>query len=191
MAAVLLAFGAVGHSTNQFSFDLGGVRLYFLLPVDPRRVVLTKNVLCMTIVVVEVLLIVATATVFRLPLPWLPAILAMVGLLTALPVQLVIGNRSSVINAVPATWRMGMRPPRMDTRAAVAPMLGLAGVAVAVIAPPSPRISPLRSREKGRHVSGDTTRIASQDFRKPKENGASLPPAIAASTIPVRTIQTA
>ena len=135
MAAVLVAFGAVGHSTNQFSFDLGGVRLYFLLPVDPRRVVLTKNVLCMTIVVVEVLLIVATATVFRLPLPWLPAILAMVGLLTALPVQLVIGNRSSVINAVPATWRMGMRPPRMDTRAAVAPMLGLAGVAVAVIAP--------------------------------------------------------
>ena len=56
------------------------------------------------------------------------------------------------------------------------------------IAAPSPRIMPRRSLENGRQVSGDTTRIASQAFRMPMLNGASLPPVIARSVSPVATI---
>src|SRR5215472_1205884 len=59
------------------------------------------------------------------------------------------------------------------------------------IAPPSPKIIPVRSFENGRHVSGDTTRIASQAFRHPKLNGASLPPASARSVSPLRTMRNA
>ena len=50
---------------------------------------------------------------------------------------------------------------------------------------------PLRSFEKGRQVSGETTRMASQAFRIPKLNGASLPPVRARSVMPERTIQNA
>ena len=50
---------------------------------------------------------------------------------------------------------------------------------------------PLRSFENGRQVSGETTRIASHAFRMPKLNGASLPPVIARSAAPERTIQNA
>src|SRR5205085_147692 len=55
----------------------------------------------------------------------------------------------------------------------------------------SPRIKPRRSLEKGRQVSGDTTRIASHALSRPKANGASLPPVIAACTWPLRTSQNA
>src|SRR5690242_5583620 len=48
---------------------------------------------------------------------------------------------------------------------------------------------PRRSFENGRHVSGETTRIASHALRMPKLNGASLPPARARSVMPERTIQ--
>ena len=52
-------------------------------------------------------------------------------------------------------------------------------------------MSPLRSVENGLHVSGETTRIASHAFNIPRLNGASDPPASAASTSPLRTIQNA
>ena len=60
-----------------------------------------------------------------------------------------------------------------------------------IMAPPSPRIIPVRSFEKGRHADGETTRIASQARRIPKLNGASLPPASASSHCPLRIIQNA
>ena len=47
---------------------------------------------------------------------------------------------------------------------------------------------PRRSFENGRHVSGDTTRIASQAFKIPRLKGASLPPVIARSLVPVAII---
>ncbi len=50
---------------------------------------------------------------------------------------------------------------------------------------------PSRSAEKGRQVSGDTTRIASHALRLPKLKGASLPPASAISARPSRTIHRA
>ena len=50
---------------------------------------------------------------------------------------------------------------------------------------------PRRSLENGRQVSGETTRMASQAFRIPKLKGASLPPAMARSVAPERTIQKA
>jgi len=59
------------------------------------------------------------------------------------------------------------------------------------MAAPSPRIMPRRSLEKGRQVSGETTRMASHAFRIPKLNGASLPPVMARSAAPVRTIHNA
>lgn len=59
------------------------------------------------------------------------------------------------------------------------------------MAPPSPRIIPRRSFEKGRQVSGETTRMASQALRFPKQNGASLPPVTASSAAPCRTSQKA
>ena len=59
------------------------------------------------------------------------------------------------------------------------------------MAPPSPRTMPVRSLENGRQVSGDTTRRASQAFKMPKLNGASLPPVMAIGAAPERTIQNA
>src|SRR5260370_11397116 len=59
------------------------------------------------------------------------------------------------------------------------------------MAPPSRRIMPLRSFENGRQVSGDTTRMASHAFRNPRLKMASLPPVIAISAPPPRTIQNA
>src|SRR5581483_1137504 len=58
-------------------------------------------------------------------------------------------------------------------------------------APPSPRMSPRRFFENGRHVSGETTRMASQAFRNPRLKIASLPPVTAISDAPLRTIQNA
>ncbi len=59
------------------------------------------------------------------------------------------------------------------------------------MAAPSPRIIPERLAEKGRQVSGLTTRIASQAFNPPRKSGASLPPAMARGAAPERTIQSA
>ena len=59
------------------------------------------------------------------------------------------------------------------------------------MAAPSPRIIPRRSLENGRQVSGDTTRIASHAFRMPRLKGASLPPVMARSVSPLRTIRNA
>jgi hypothetical protein len=59
------------------------------------------------------------------------------------------------------------------------------------IAAPSPRMRPRRSLENGRQVSGETTRMASQALRNPRLNTASLPPAMAISAAPPRTIQNA
>ena len=49
----------------------------------------------------------------------------------------------------------------------------------------------MRSFENGRHVSPDTTRMASHAFRMPKLKVASLPPAIAISASPARTMRKA
>src|SRR5262249_16647023 len=59
------------------------------------------------------------------------------------------------------------------------------------MAAPSPRMIPARFLENGRHVSGATTRIASQAFKCPKDMGASLPPASAQSSVPCRINQNA
>ena len=59
------------------------------------------------------------------------------------------------------------------------------------MAPPSPRISPERSAEKGRQVSLLMTRIASHAFRLPRKSGASLPPVIAMGASPERTMRKA
>ena len=59
------------------------------------------------------------------------------------------------------------------------------------MAPASPRIIPVRSFEKGRQVSGETTRIASHALRNPMLKTASLPPVMAISATPLRTIQNA
>ena len=59
------------------------------------------------------------------------------------------------------------------------------------MAPPSPRIIPRRPLANGRQVSGEITRSASQARSRPKLNGASLPPVIARSAVPCRTIQNA
>jgi len=60
-----------------------------------------------------------------------------------------------------------------------------------IMAPPSPRINPRRSLENGRHVSVETTRIASQALRMPMLNIASLPPVMARSADPCRMAQNA
>src|SRR5215831_226060 len=60
-----------------------------------------------------------------------------------------------------------------------------------IMAAPSPSIVPLRSRENGRQTVGVTTRIASHAFRIPGLNVASLPPAIAMSHMPERTMPAA
>src|SRR5215510_742768 len=56
------------------------------------------------------------------------------------------------------------------------------------MAAPSPINIPLRSFEKGRHVSGDMMRMASQPFIAPKVMLASVPPVTAQVTLPLRTI---
>src|SRR5271156_5280151 len=57
------------------------------------------------------------------------------------------------------------------------------------IAAPSPRTIPERLAEKGRQVSGLTTRIASPAFNPPRKKGVALPPAMPKGAAPERTIQ--
>src|SRR5438309_10209178 len=47
---------------------------------------------------------------------------------------------------------------------------------------------PLRSLEKGRQVSDDMMRMASQPFMAPKVMLASVPPVTAQATLPLRTM---
>jgi hypothetical protein len=56
------------------------------------------------------------------------------------------------------------------------------------MAAPSPINIPLRSFEKGRQVSGDMMRMASQPFMALKVMLASVPPVTAQVTLPLRTI---
>src|SRR5215470_5445958 len=57
------------------------------------------------------------------------------------------------------------------------------------MAPPSPRIMPLRSLENGRHVPVETTRRASQALSRPRLKGASLPPTSATGAAPEATME--
>src|SRR6185295_7281004 len=55
-------------------------------------------------------------------------------------------------------------------------------------AAPSPINIPFRSFEKGRHVSVDMMRMASQPFMAPKVMLASVPPVTAQVALPLRTM---
>ncbi len=61
-------------------------------------------------------------------------------------------------------------------------------LSITTIAEPSPNTMPLRSWENGRQVSGAITRSASQPFMVPNVMAASVPPVIATSTEPERTM---
>jgi hypothetical protein len=97
-------------SANQFGLDREGVRLLFLLPVDPRRLVAAKNLASFTVVVGATAVSMALVVLIgRAPLAdlGLPAL----SVLATIPAVLMAGNALSVRHPWRMTFRVGGTPP--------------------------------------------------------------------------------
>jgi hypothetical protein len=101
---------ALNLSGNQFGLDQAGVRLLFLLPIAPRRLLLAKNLALVALValVAAICLGVAAAvaglTVER-------ALTTVASLAAALPVALTLGSFLSVYHPWRMMFRLGGAPP--------------------------------------------------------------------------------
>jgi hypothetical protein len=97
-------------SANQFGLDREGVRLLFLLPVDPRRLIAAKNLASMivvagaTLVSLTIILVVGGAPVVDLGAPAL-------SVAATIPAVLMAGNALSVRHPWRMTFRVGGTPP--------------------------------------------------------------------------------
>jgi hypothetical protein len=135
------------YALNQFGFDRGGVRQFFMLPVSTRRVVVAKNLLISLVTVVTAGLAALTLALLRQPLSSAQSIRAGLILLLCLPLNLISGNISSVRVALP--MRASFGPARRgrgwaNVGRSLGVMLGqVVAVAVplvlAIIAPPERR----------------------------------------------------
>jgi hypothetical protein len=101
---------ALNLSGNQFGLDQAGVRLLFLLPILPRRLLLAKNLALVALV--------ATVTAACLGLAALAggmtvqdALTAVAALAAALPVALTLGTFLSVYHPWRMVFRLGGAPP--------------------------------------------------------------------------------
>lgn len=95
------------YALNQFGFDRGGVRQFFMLPVALRRVVVAKNLLISLVTVVTAGLAVLTLAVLRQPLSAAQSVRAALIVLLCLPLNLISGNISSVRVALPMRASLG------------------------------------------------------------------------------------
>jgi ABC-2 type transport system permease protein len=97
-------------SANQFGLDREGVRLLFLLPVDPRRLIAAKNLASFTVVLGEtVISLVIVRLIGGAPLSDLVA--PALSVLATIPAVLVAGNALSVRHPWRMTFRVGGTPP--------------------------------------------------------------------------------
>jgi ABC-2 type transport system permease protein len=97
-------------SANQFGLDREGVRLLFLLPVDPRRLIASKNLASLTVVAVEtVVSLIVVRFVGGAPLADLGA--PALSVLATIPAVLMAGNALSVRHPWRMTFRVGGTPP--------------------------------------------------------------------------------
>jgi hypothetical protein len=97
-------------SANQFGLDREGVRLLFLLPVAPRRLIAAKNLASLTVVLVETLAsLVIVGLIGGAPLPDLGG--AALSVVATIPAVLMAGNALSVRHPWRMTFKVGGTPP--------------------------------------------------------------------------------
>jgi hypothetical protein len=97
-------------SANQFGLDREGVRLLFLLPIEPRRLIAAKNLASFSVVTVETLIsLVIVLVIGGAPLGDLGA--PALSVLATVPAVLMAGNALSVRHPWRMTFRVGGTPP--------------------------------------------------------------------------------
>jgi ABC-2 type transport system permease protein len=97
-------------SANQFGLDREGVRLLFLLPIAPRRLIAAKNLASLTVVTVEtVVSLILVRLVGGAPGADLGA--AALSVVATIPAVLMAGNALSVRHPWRMTFRVGGTPP--------------------------------------------------------------------------------
>ena len=97
-------------SANQFGLDREGVRLLFLLPITPRRLIAAKNLASLTVVLVEtVLSLVLVRLLGGAPLADLGG--AALAVVATIPAVLMAGNALSVRHPWRMSFRVGGTPP--------------------------------------------------------------------------------
>jgi hypothetical protein len=97
-------------SANQFGLDREGVRLLFLLPIEPRRLIAAKNLASLTVVAVEtVVSLIVVLVIGGAPLADLGA--PALSVLATIPAVLMAGNALSVRHPWRMTFRVGGTPP--------------------------------------------------------------------------------
>jgi hypothetical protein len=97
-------------SANQFGLDREGVRLLFLLPVDPRRLIAAKNLASFTVVLGETLVSLAIVLLIG-GAPLVELIAPALSVLATIPAVLMAGNALSVRHPWRMTFRVGGTPP--------------------------------------------------------------------------------
>jgi hypothetical protein len=101
---------ALNLSGNQFGLDQAGVRLLFLLPIAPRRLLLAKNLALVALVaVMAAISLGVTAAAAGLTVE--RALTTVVSLAAALPVALTLGSFLSVYHPWRMVFRLGGAPP--------------------------------------------------------------------------------
>jgi ABC-2 type transport system permease protein len=97
-------------SANQFGLDREGVRLLFLLPIDPRRLIAAKNLASVTVALgATVVSLVVVRAVGGAPARDLVA--PALSVLATIPAVLMAGNALSVRHPWRMTFRVGGTPP--------------------------------------------------------------------------------
>jgi hypothetical protein len=97
-------------SANQFGLDREGIRLLFLLPIEPRRLIAAKNLASLTVVTVETLVsLVVVRLVGGAPIADLGA--PALSVVATVPAVLMAGNALSVRHPWRMTFRVGGTPP--------------------------------------------------------------------------------
>src|SRR6185436_11403041 len=97
-------------SANQFGLDREGVRLLFMLPLPPSRLIAAKNLASLAVVAAEtVVSLVIVLVIGRAPLADLAA--PALSVLATVPAVLMAGNALSVRHPWRMTFRVGGTPP--------------------------------------------------------------------------------
>jgi hypothetical protein len=132
--ALVCLVSALNLSANQFGLDQTGLRLLFLLPLAPRRLLLAKNLACCLVVAVTTTTCVAVALLVGPALDPLGLLTCLVTVAAALPAVLSFGNLLSVYHPWRMTFRLGGAPPGAMI-SAFAQLAGL-GLVALVLFPP-------------------------------------------------------
>jgi hypothetical protein len=125
----------ISLSGNVFGLDQAGVRLLFLLPIAPRRLLLAKNLALVSLVAVVGAACVTLATVTG-SMTVARALTTAASLAAALPVALSLGCFLSVYHPYRMAFRLGGAPPGA-TISVLSQFAGLGVVAVLLLIPMS------------------------------------------------------